>query len=529
MTSSTGIGTFTAQTFTCFFMPLQKLNLFISYAHEDSTIAVAVLNMLQQTFGESLAEVFLDIEGIRLGGDIKDGIKNALKRADVLIVVSTGVGRPSHDWTGFELGYFEATHADKNTDEGVRGKVITICLETSVPGAIQTRRYVPLGIRPALLERSREEFEKNLEIVKNDEFILFLGDILEATEGIKLADRRDLLDEYKRKVKEFKAEIFRVLKGRVRRIRKPQKQFLIRYDSSALNETRQDLPGNASITGIGGALSLFGISDDDTTLFRKELDGGAKAAAALNGTTISWEAFRGLVSNHPLGEFWCASLARVVISAGVQTVDVDNSQVIASHDQVHRYRLVLTTSTTFYNNEVEASLYLVEALTRRDYGWPDTTLLLKGLHIVCRFRFLFLESDSDFYHFNVKRLAAGLLPNTARQLVGELDLLYSDMLQADLHKPGSWKAFVPLDQLEKMSMVWAPIEEAIRKLCADAVRESGNHEALTRLSSELAAQLKKIEEQMTDHNVTLIKSMASKLTELATHSDPVQYPVTRPS
>ena len=34
-------------------MPKQRLALFISYAHEDRAIAVAVSNLLQQTFGEA--------------------------------------------------------------------------------------------------------------------------------------------------------------------------------------------------------------------------------------------------------------------------------------------------------------------------------------------------------------------------------------------------------------------------------------------------------------------------------------------
>src|SRR6266516_3249751 len=80
----------------------RNLNVFISYAHEDSTIAVAVSNMLQQALGDVVTEVFLDTRSIHIGGDITDEIKSALKRADVLLVVSTGALQASHSWTGFE-------------------------------------------------------------------------------------------------------------------------------------------------------------------------------------------------------------------------------------------------------------------------------------------------------------------------------------------------------------------------------------------------------------------------------------------
>src|SRR6185295_15813132 len=113
----------------------KALNLFISYALEDRAIAIAVSNMLQHTFGESLGEVFVDYEGIRVGSDIKDSIMAAIKRADVMIVVSTGVGRPSHEWTGWELGAFDATH---EKTAGIRGSVITVCLENTLPSTLQT-------------------------------------------------------------------------------------------------------------------------------------------------------------------------------------------------------------------------------------------------------------------------------------------------------------------------------------------------------------------------------------------------------
>src|SRR5271165_2766144 len=42
------------------------------------------------------------------------------------------------------------------------------------------------------------------------------------------------------------------------------------------------------------------------------------------------------------------------------------------------------------------NLYLVEHDWRGEFGDPDTTLLFKGLEILCRFRSLFLERRSEF-------------------------------------------------------------------------------------------------------------------------------------
>jgi hypothetical protein len=99
--------------------------------------------------------------------------------------------------------------------------------------------------------------------------------------------------------------------------------------------------------------------------------------------------------------------------AGASTFDADNSQVIVTHGGDKRYRLILTTSTTLHDGTVEASVYLVPAFLRKDYDRQDTTLLLKGLQIVCRFRFLFLESQSDSYWFNIEGWGTARLPTSA--------------------------------------------------------------------------------------------------------------------
>ena len=57
----------------------------------------------------------------------------------------------------------------------------------------------------------------------------------------------------------------------------------------------------------------------------------------------------------------------------------------------------MTTATRYYNDTQELNVYFVERWRGDEYGDQDTTLLLKGLHIVCRYRFLFLEVGSKFH------------------------------------------------------------------------------------------------------------------------------------
>jgi hypothetical protein len=160
-------------------------------------------------------------------------------------------------------------------------------------------------------------------------------------------------------------------------------------------------------------------------------------------------------------------------------------------------------------------VYLVEALQRKDYGREDTTLLLKGLHIVCRFRFLFLEPQSEFYWLNTAEWALHQLPNLARQLLAELDFIHTEAKHAQLDKPGAWAAFISLQELQAMGEVWKPIEDSIRDLCAAAISQAGNANELKKTAVELTAQLKHLVDKVTPHNATLLRSMSNKLTELA--------------
>ncbi len=496
------------------------MNVFISYAHEDSAIAVALSNMLQRTFGETLSEVFLDTNSIDIGGEITVAIKEALRRADVLLVVSTGVLRPSHSWTGFELGYFEACRTSAKPDSKIRGKVITLCRAGSVPSPMESRRYVNMSFEENLLDETEENLEAQIVIQDNDELVTLLGDILFEASGERLAGRADLRGLYKTKVKEFKKAVHRVFKSRVKLIRKPQKQLLVRYNNRNVDTVHEELPGDTVITSVGGALELFGIQEEDPALAEVQATEipllGGRNPGTLKAKAITWERFRARVSENTLVTHWCSALARVVISGGTFNVNVDNSQVVVSHDGLRRFRLVLTTSTTFYNGDVEASVYLVESLQRPNYGRADTTLLLKGLHLVCRFRFMFLETESEYYWLNVHQWTRKQIPNLARQLIAELDLIRTEAREAQLDKPGTWAAFVSIDELVEMGRVWAPLEESVRTLCLSAIEKAPDETALMKIRNQLELQLKELSQSISPHNAALLKAMSVKLADLAT-------------
>jgi hypothetical protein len=162
---------------------------------------------------------------------------------------------------------------------------------------------------------------------------------------------------------------------------------------------------------------------------------------------------------------------------------------------------------------METSLYLVELYRRRDYGDPATSLLLKGLQLVCRFRFMFLEKQSQFHFLNVRLAEAPTVRSIASRIVAEIDILTSDSFQANLQQPSSWTTFVDTDALVKMSEVWNPLKARLMSSCAAAM--SASDDQIATIRQQLTDVLKDIQAQCGPQNELLLRAMATKLTEYA--------------
>lgn len=470
---------------------MSKLTMFISYVHDDAGIADAVRNAIQSAFGDDIL-VFQDKVSIQQGDNLHNTISGNLKDSDVLIVISTGTDRPSHDWAGWELGYFDATHAHLNADPtSLKGKIVTFCSARNAPRPMSNRLYITLDVDAKTLEKSEKEFEGGLRIDDEDPIVLWLGQLLKTTQGCDVKDRRDILDSYKRTVKMLKLKVFVEFKRRPKSVLRPQKQLKVRYTRDEKNPV-QSLRDTAIVTMHGQATAVFGILSE------------------LEKTELLWPRFVDLLNNNlELGRFWTGTLERLLISA--YDLDVDNSQIIASSDQRDLYRIILTTSTTYYNRTIDTSIYFVEVFRQPDYGNPATSMLLKGLQIVCRFRFLFLEEQSEFHCINVRLADAPTLRSIAARIVAELDILTSDMFQANLNRPAAWTQFVDSSVLLAMGTTWEPLRSRLLEACAIAIASA--EDTVSAARNELADALKAITEQCGPHNDMLLGAMANNLME----------------
>lgn len=467
------------------------LHLFISYAREDETVAIAVSNAVQMALGPS-AEVFIDT-GLRFGLDFKTEIKRKLDETDVLIAVSSDALKPAFGFTGLELGYF--IHSiERDLKPAFRRRVVPVYLEKP-PDVLAEDEGVNIGISRDTLAMTPEEYEASLKVDWDNPMVKFLrefqglADKLREDAGeqkIPLSpEQRDLLGLVKR----MKLAIFCHLKNTPESTLKPQKQITIRTCDSGLAEAEGDLPPDAEIipVGSGNPMSIFGLPNEPMT----------------------WYEFHRQTKKAKFRDSWTDAISSVVCSSLQSQLDVDNSQVIVSYDEKRAFRVILTAGTRYFNGTREFNLFFVEYLKRGDFGDRSTTTIFKGLEMLCRFRSLFFEKNSEFSSMSFQIANPSSFQSLARSMERELNLLHRDALETGLDRPNVWAEFVDWTRLARMAELWRPIEARIRKVLAEI--RSQDEENLEAYRSKLVEPLKEMENSLRTVTAEAIAEMTEKL------------------
>lgn len=468
------------------------LRMFISYASEDLQLANAIANGLRSSLGESpFAEVNFDRWSLQAGEQFKKQLAAKLEQSDILIIVYTGTEKHSHSFTGWEVGFFESLIM--RAPPGSK-RIIPMYLE-SPPDPVSGYQGVGLNIPRDLLQLKVEDFAAKNDVHEDDpmcQLIQELQDTVdEYTEHAGLARNRkkpDPLEAFRC----MRLEIFRYLKTTVEAVLQPQKQITIKTTGAAFRGSDVDLPLDAKLTpvGAGSPMSIFGLPDEE----------------------ITWDKFLKSVTGRQK-EAWRVAIANVVASS-LQGINVDNSQIILSLDESRSYRIILTTATRYFDDSQEFNLFFVEALQREEYGDKHTTLLLKGLELVCRYRFMFLESDSKFSCDNILITRTERLPDMAGELLRELNLMRKDSLNVGLDQPAVWANFVDWSLIHKMASDYEPIDQLIRELVTDILKMRDKPDELEALREKLSGAVRRLADATEPHNSVLIKAMSQKLQSL---------------
>ncbi len=468
---------------------------FISYAREDEKIAIAVSNAVQTALGPS-AEVFID-SGLRFGLSFEDEIKKKLDATDALVVINSTALKPAYGFTGMELGYFIRV-MERETNPDCPRRIIPIYLGKP-PDILAGHEGVNIGISDATLSLSFEEYEASLRNIDyNHSTVKFLREFQELVDGLReahgcsriprTADQNDLPGV----ARKMQMAIFSHLKTTPECTLKPQKQITLKTSDDALGSCEGQLPNDALLipVGTGNALSIFGLASVETT----------------------WDDFKKQAKQNKFLDSWTDAITSVVTSSLQSQLEVDNSQVIVSYDEKHAYRVILTTGTRYFNGIREFSLYFVEYLKRQDFGDRDTTVLFKGLELLCRFRSLFLERNSEFSSMSWKITSINAAKDIARSMERELNLMRRDALELGLDKASVWAEYVDWNRLLKLAEVWRPLESRIR-VALTQIRQS-EPDTFETARDSLVTALQELETGMRPINAEAICEMAEKLKKI---------------
>ena len=486
-------------------VPEQRVfRIFISYASEDLAIATAAASCFKTALPDFFAEVNFDKEFLEPGSAFQAQIEVKLQQTDVFIIVYTGAEKRSHGYTGWEVGYFDHI---MRTDPGSRKKISLYLF--GPPAITASEQGVPLGLSTDQLKQSFQQFESSLSVLPEEPLCKEIADWQEVVaKNIEKAGfskpHRKPEQEPARCVHNLKLAIFQYLKGTVESTVKPQKQITIRVTGSALEHSSDSLPLEAELRPLGavstgGSMKIFGLADE----------------------TMTWKRFLELTASQPFADSWQDAITSVVLSSFPDRVDVDNSQIILASDGKTGYRVILTTATKFYDDYREYNLYFVEMLQRADYGDEETTQLLKGLELVCRFRSVFLEPGSDFLGDNVLLTEIHKLPELAGRLLKELNLMHRDAQEAGLDKPGKWTQYMNSEHFKVIADAYRPAESKLRKIIPKIMAVKSQPPLLEPLCKEISEVLTGMEMAVRPENALLLREMAAKLSKVVEYQDQV--------
>jgi hypothetical protein len=439
------------------------LQMFICYAREDEAIATAVHDALNGMLHQAVAKVFMDRVSLNYGEEFPRQLHDALEQANVLIVVFSGVSKPSVSYPGFEVGYFSRVMEHESNRNGRMRIIVPLYLEAP-PAPIADRHGFGFGISKEDLQGDEEQFKESLKSVVTDRhpavrFLKRLQDHIRDS-GVDNEEFAQFIQERaKERVTQMLVAIFAHLKKTVADTRQRQKMVTIKLKPHS-GQHLDDLPPD--------------------TWIEPEPDSGAMGIFGLPEIGVSWKAFTTQIGNAQMDGAhaedselaklfalsWKDAIVTVVKSALPRLSHTDNKQVIVSHDGQNVYRMVVTTDKSHYDGRREFTLHFVEVHGSRENPLTKFTRLIRALDITCRFRGMFLEKESQFRPSVIKSAEHETLLKTARKLMKELNFMVRDAMAAGLATAQDWGEMVPASKIDEMTEVWTPLEKELRETCA---------------------------------------------------------------
>jgi hypothetical protein len=362
-----------------------RLQVFISYATEDESLARAISDELRKAFGPTILKVSIAAE-FSLGSSWRQGLEDDLNSTDILLIVATGLQKLSHSFTGFEVGYFKGSkkYRPKMAHFDSDRLIIPIAIATNIPDPVVDLQSLQLEtpLSPLMVDqaslKSQQKFLDSIGYASKKNPLLRLFTRIQSVIKVAYPFNEEELQSFDEQIRDSSRRlhetIFSELRKRISTESSPERKIIIRMESHPPDPTSDPLSG-ATIEFLGRSFEVFG--------FDMPAPG-----------EVSCESFLASITREKVAAAW-ADIIRSLIVAARRGDFRENRRLIASPDQTRFFRMFVARNVLYYSGVNEIHIWAVEVRSR-DYGDPKTTMLLKAISVGLRYRFMFLEQTSEF-------------------------------------------------------------------------------------------------------------------------------------
>jgi hypothetical protein len=393
------------------------VTIFLSYASEDASLAATLEDELKRVFPFGL-RVFMDKSSINVGDNFRAVIDEELDGADILLLVFTNQPKTSHSYTGYEVGFFSRSKAQRPHIVGdIERLIIPFCVGSGFPDTADYMQGVDIDRNDIFsLVEEPGAFRSEPRGVADDNPVLKMftriADITTRVTGLG-ADPGALRRNIRESAQRVYEVIFAYLQSRVYSERFPERKIIIRTGTPPRATDDETLLSDATIELAGRSFDLFGIPEPPSRAF-------------------NWPDFIEQINPPSLASTWSGGI-KLMVGACLKGDFGGNFHVVSTLKRDRAFRMFVSRIVTYYSGQTEVHIYIVEIKTR-DYGDEETTRLLKAISVGLRFRFLVLESQSPFTPDNLRYVTVDLRPKVT-ELLQQMDLILREARDARLDEP----------------------------------------------------------------------------------------------
>jgi hypothetical protein len=448
--------------------PAAEVRVFISYAHQDRGVALALERILRD-INKSRVVCFVDVNSIDAGTKYEEVIRQHLSQADWFIGLFTG---EHSEYCGFEVGIFSQIKRTSADDE-LGGRLLCLYDTPEAPSLFSAyENYRVKGPEKALDEDARTDFYSHSPLYRFLDCFCGYNGLRHPSPGNRdeyrdfLIEKADNLTSAFRDARGEDVQEETILLPRLE-LEIPKSLEGPRSDGVASEPVLLKIPDDAVLTGREGAFSIFSL----------QLPSGRNQ--------ITWKELCQHIRSREGDLYpWIRRIEKDVVEASQRHI-LESAEITLKARDGRIYHPLLTRHKLFQNGARKFYIVFVETIPRQFLGRQRTSFLLAGLVLASRFRFAYFE---EWDRIAVTKFGSGLsdieFAANCTQLLYDLERMEHEAAEFGLLDPHDLVAAFGDENravVESFLRVWG---EQKRKLLSGIDGLSGEEQAFNRQRAE---------------------------------------------